>query len=376
MSTRESALTTCGDDPVADPCLPKLNSGQVAAADAELTGEAVQPWLATLFPGADGLQVTPLAADASTRRYFRAQWARSGSGDPASCIILVQEPWSAGTMPNFLAVGRHLQTCGVRVPQVYGVAPNTGWMALEDFGDRPLAVLWQDSSAAERLQWGCEAMRVLIAMHTAGTDPHNPDCPAFHLDFDVPKLLSELQFFRHHAIEGLWPYKLTDEARAEFDAACQPLCERLASQPRYFCHRDYHGWNLMAHHGTLGVLDFQDARMGPQPYDVVSLLVDRGTPELLGKEVSRALVEDYVQRFQAETGAVIDRSEFDMLFDLVAVQRCLKAIGTFAFMTVVQQRQQYHAYVPSTLAYVQPLLDRYDLLQPLNVWLQGYMPIL
>jgi aminoglycoside/choline kinase family phosphotransferase len=219
-------------------------------------------------------------------------------------------------------------------------------------------------------------MRVLIAMHTVGTDPHNPHCPAFHLDFDVPKLLSELQFFRHHAIEGLWQYKLTDEARAEFDAACQPLCERLASQPRYFCHRDYHGWNLMAHHGLLGVLDFQDARMGPQPYDVVSLLVDRGTPERLGKEVSTALVEDYVQRFQAETGAVIDRSEFDRLFDLVAVQRCLKAIGTFAFMTVVQQRQQYHAYIPSTLAYVQPLLDRYDLLKPLNVWLQGYMPVL
>jgi aminoglycoside/choline kinase family phosphotransferase len=60
----------------------------------------------------------------------------------------------------------------------------------------------------------------------------------------------------------------------------------------------------------------------------------------------------------------------------VAVQRCLKAIGTFAFMTVVNQRQQYHAYIPPTLAYVQPLLDRYDLLQPLNIWLQGYMPIL
>jgi hypothetical protein len=174
----------------------------------------------------------------------------------------------------------------------------------------------------------------------------------------------------------LWQCKLTDEARAEFDAACQPLCERLASPPRYFCHRDYHGWNIMVHHGTLGVLDFQDARMGPQPYDVVSLLVDRGTPELLGQEVSAALVEDYVQRFQAETGAVIDRSTFAMLFDLVAVQRCLKAIGTFAFMTVVQQRQPYHAYIPSTRAYVQPLLDRYDLLKPLNVWLQGYMPIL
>jgi aminoglycoside/choline kinase family phosphotransferase len=249
-------------------------------------------------------------------------------------------------------------------------------MVLEDFGDHTLAALWHDSSARVRLQWGREAMRALVAMHTAGTAPHNPDCPAFHLAFDVPKLLSELQFFRHHAIEGLWQCKLTDEARAEFDAACQPLCERLASQPRYFCHRDYHGWNLMAHHGTLGVLDFQDARMGPQPYDVVSLLVDRGTPELLGQEASTALVEEYVQRFQVETGAVIDRSEFDMLFDLVAVQRCLKAIGTFAFMTVVHQRQQYHAYIPSTLAYIRPLLDRYDIVKPLNALLQGYAPVL
>jgi aminoglycoside/choline kinase family phosphotransferase len=376
MSTRAAAVPTLGDYPVADGCLLKLNSGQVAAANAELTREVVQPWLDTLFPGVEGLQVTPLAADASTRRYFRARWARPGRADPASCIIMVSEPWDAQTIPDFLTVGRHLQTCGVRIPQVYGVAPDAGCMALEDFGDRTLAVLWQDSSAAARLQWGREAMRALIAMHTAGTDSHNPDCPAFHLAFDVPKLLSELQFFRHHAIEGLWQGKLTDEARAEFDAACQPLCERLASQPRYFCHRDYHGWNLMAHHGTLGVLDFQDARMGPQPYDVVSLLVDRGTPELLGQEASTALVEEYVQRFQVETGAVIDRSEFDMLFDLVAVQRCLKAIGTFAFMTAVHQRQQYHAYIPSTLAYIRPLLDRYDIVKPLNALLQGYAPVL
>jgi aminoglycoside/choline kinase family phosphotransferase len=116
--------------------------------------------------------------------------------------------------------------------------------------------------------------------------------------------------------------------------------------------------------------------MGPQPYDVVSLLVDRGTPELLGQEASTALVEEYVQRFQVETGAVIDRSEFDMLFDLVAVQRCLKAIGTFAFMTAVHQRQQYHAYIPSTLAYIRPLLDRYDIVKPLNALLQGYAPVL
>jgi aminoglycoside/choline kinase family phosphotransferase len=282
------------------------------------------------------------------------------------------DAWRLEERPDFLAVAHHLRASGVRVPHVYGTLPAAGWMCLEDYGDCSLAAVWQTASASECLLWGQRAVEALIQMHTTATQRHDPTCPAFRLAFDVPKLLSELQFFRQHALEMLWQHPFTTAEREAFDSACQPLCALLASQPRYFCHRDYHGWNIMAQGDKIGVLDFQDARMGPQPYDVVSLLVDRGTPTTLGDEVSNALVAYYIQRFQDESGQPISRQDFAELFDLVAVQRCLKAIGTFAAMHVVRQRSQYLAYISPTLAYLQPLLQRYEMLRLLDTFLRRY----
>jgi N-acetylmuramate 1-kinase len=214
-----------------------------------------------------------------------------------------------------------------------------------------------------------------VKMHTRGTQHSDPACPAFKLAFDVPKLLGELQFFREHAIAGLWQQTLTPSARDDLDAAFETLCALLASAPRYFCHRDYHGWNIMARNGAVGVLDFQDARMGPQPYDLASLLTDRGTPDLLGHALMTALLDYYIQCMEAETGWRTDRDAFHQLFDYVAIQRCLKATGTFAAMAVVRQRPQYLPYIPPTLAYLRPLLRRYDVLQPLAGLLQRHVPL-
>ena len=88
-----------------------------------------------------------------------------------------------------------------------------------------------------------------------------------------------------------------------------------------------------------------------------------------------ALIEYYLGRMQAETGQRLDREAFDQLFDYVAVQRCLKATGTFAAMAVVRQRPQYVPYIPPTLAYIRPLLRRYNVLQPLAGLLHRYVPL-
>lgn len=345
-------------------------------ADTTLTIPTVQALLQQLFPNAAGLpRMAPLAADASTRRYFRIQWEAPAAGCPASCVMMVCEPWPPQTTPDFLAVGQHLRAHGVRVPEVYGVAPPEGLMCLEDYGDRTLAGQWQESPATERLAWGQRAIDELVKMHTSGTQQADPACPAFGLAFDVPKLLSELQYFCEHAIEGLWQQALSPTARADLDAAFETLCTVLAAAPRYFCHRDFHGWNIMARDGAVGVLDFQDARMGPQPYDLASLLTDRGTPDLLGSALLAALIDYYIQRMQAEAGQRLDRDAFDRLFDYVAVQRCLKATGTFAAMAVVRQRPQYLSYIAPTLAYLRPLLQRYAALQPLAALLRRYVPL-
>lgn len=338
--------------------------------------ERMQSLLATLFPQAQSAPavMTALAADASTRRYFRVHWPEGPNMDPASCVMMVCAPWVATETPDFLTVGQHLRACGVSVPEVYGVAPDDGLMCLQDYGDRTLSAQWQERHTTYRLAWGYRAIDELIKIHTTATHRHDPACPAFQLAFDVPKLLSELQFFRQHAIEGFWQRPLSDDARAELDSAFATLCAVLASQQQYFCHRDYHGWNIMAHNNTAGVLDFQDARMGPQPYDLVSLLTDRGTPQLLGQDMLQEFLDYYMRQFEAVTGQRLDRTAFAELFDYVAVQRCLKAMGTFAMMHRVHQRSQYLPYLPPTLTYLYPLLQRYTPLRPLWILLSRYIP--
>ncbi|GIX47584.1 MAG: aminoglycoside phosphotransferase [Candidatus Tectimicrobiota bacterium] len=335
----------------------------------------VQAWLEQLFPHAPGPpHLTPLAADASSKRFWRARWSRPQAGLPASCVVMRLEPWEASQPPSFLSVGDHLRASGVRVPQVYGACPPAGLLCLEDFGDRTLAQQWRVASASGRREWGQRAIDELVKLHTAATRRDDPACPALHLAFDVAKFLEELHFFRQHALEGLWQRWLSPAEREAFTAACLPLCTVLAAQPRYFCHRDYHGWNLMATRHGIGVLDFQDARLGPQPYDLMSLLTDRGTPALLGDALLQALVAYYLRRMEAEEGRRIERAAFAELCDLVAVQRGLKAIGTFAYQATARARRHYLAYIPPTLAYVWPRLQRHGLLRPLAAVLRRYLP--
>ena len=341
-----------------------------------LTLERLQPFLPVLFPGThENPAFTPLTADASTRRYYRLHWAAPATGYPASCVVMHCDVWPVDDSTDFLTVGRHLRACGVRVPEVYGAQPEAGLICLEDYGDVSLAAQWQGGDSEHRLSWGRQAVDELVRMHTTVTQTIDPSCPAFHLAFDVAKLTSELQFFRTHAVEGLWEQSLGPNDCLAWESAFHALCDPLAGARRYFCHRDYHGWNIMVHDGSVGILDFQDARMGPQPYDLASLLTDRGTADMLTADGTAALIAYYLERWQAESGQQVDRAEFAWLYELAAVQRCLKAIGTFASMHVVRNRPQYLPYIPPTLAYLRPLMHRHELLQPLADLLRRFTPL-
>jgi N-acetylmuramate 1-kinase len=142
------------------------------------------------------------------------------------------------------------------------------------------------------------------------------------------------------------------------------LVDELAAEPRVLCHRDYHSRNLMVHAGQLFVIDFQDARMGPNTYDLVSLLRDSYVD----------LPETLVESLRDDFGAEVDESpvEFRRRFDVMAMQRNLKALGTFGFQAVSKANPVYAQYVPRTLRYVRDNLERnsrfsrlHDILAPL-----------
>ena len=119
------------------------------------------------------------------------------------------------------------------------------------------------------------------------------------------------------------------------------------------CHRDYHSRNLMLHEGRLYIIDFQDARMGPDTYDLVSLLRDSYV------DLPEQTVSELIAYFLALKGGARDRARPSaQRFHLMALQRNLKALGTFGYQTTARRNPVYIQYIPRTLRYVRDNLER------------------
>ncbi|HTU99684.1 MAG TPA: phosphotransferase, partial [Luteitalea sp.] len=119
------------------------------------------------------------------------------------------------------------------------------------------------------------------------------------------------------------------------------------------CHRDYHSRNLMLHRQKLYLIDYQDARLGPDTYDLASLLRDSYV------DLSDSMVNWLLAYFLALTGRPESEAEFRERFDVMSLQRNLKALGTFGYQTIAKQNPVYIQYMPRTLRYVRTNLARY-----------------
>ena len=121
------------------------------------------------------------------------------------------------------------------------------------------------------------------------------------------------------------------------------------------CHRDYHSRNLMLHDERLYIIDFQDARMGPDTYDLASLLRDSYV------DLPEQTVNELIAYFLALKGTTDPSQEtvFRERFDLMALQRNLKALGTFGYQTTARRNPVYIQYIPRTLRYVRDNLGRH-----------------
>jgi hypothetical protein len=292
-------------------------------------------------PGLRGAEVTRLAGDASNRMYFRL---RTGE-EETRILALLPSPFEPDELP-FLQVAELLRLVPWRIPEIYEVKGELGILLLEDLGDN----LLQEEAAA----CGCERKRalyrkavlMLAALQSRGRELENGKYLPFRIAFDASKFFDELVFFRTHFLEDLAGAKLRDAERGELDEDFHRLASELASQPYALCHRDYHSRNLIAGE-ELAVIDFQDARMGPRCYDLVSLLNDSYLAH--GEE----LWTEMRQLFASSTGADVVGE-----YDLAALQRNLKALGTFGYQIASRDNQVYRRYVGHTLGMVRANLER------------------
>jgi aminoglycoside/choline kinase family phosphotransferase len=199
-----------------------------------------------------------------------------------------------------------------------------------------------------------QAVELLVRMQSQATHSVDSTCPAYHRKFDVKKLMWELNFMLDYYVGEFCGSPLESSARKELREVFTPLCESLAAEKLYFTHRDYHSRNLMCDQGHLILIDFQDARMGPCQYDLVSLLKDSyvNIEDTLVEE----LIDYYILLKEKEEGQKVDRERFRDIFDKMSIQRNLKAVGTFAYQSVKKNNNRYEGFINPALGYVRKAL--------------------
>ena len=314
----------------------------------------IEQYLSETGLAARGAKVVPLTGDASDRRYLRVLLRDA----PSQVLAVYPQAFDVEQLP-FANVARLMAAMPVPVPAILGHSNALGILALQDLGDVTLQAHLGATTRAEHAALYRQAVTLIARMQQRGRDLASEQYLPYGIAFDVEKLTWELQFFVKHFLEAYRGATIAPLEREALSAELLHIAEELAAEPRVLCHRDYHSRNLMLHDGQLYIIDFQDARMGPDTYDLVSLLRDSYM------DFSEREVDELIAFFLALRGVGADRRGGDMQegqfrrrFDLMALQRNLKALGTFGFQTTTRGNPVYIQYIPRTLAYVRSNMER------------------
>ena len=312
-----------------------------------------------------------LKGDASDRNYYRAIFNLKSSPEMEKSIVIMQLA-KLEQNPDFNCIQKFLKKMDVPVPEIFYFDQALGLLFLMDCGDIHLADKLKEEPE-KALEWYQRAIEIIVTFHTSVTENIPADSPAHSLFFDEEKLTWEMDFMLQHYVDGLLMNTLEPDKKKETRLALITLCRELSKQDRFFTHRDYHARNIMIQNDKLTVIDFQDARMGPCQYDLVSLLKDSYIT--LEDPVREELVEFYLDRM-GQHGKKILRGSFYKIFDWMSVQRNLKAIGTFAYQYKILGNDRYLQYIEPTLNYVRHTLSKRQDLEFLIPILNSAIPTL
>lgn len=312
-----------------------------------------------------------LKGDASNRNYYRLNFHAKPSPEAKNSIVIM-ELEKLEKNPVFICMQKFLKKMNISVPDILHFDQELGLLFLMDCGDIHLSDKLTEEPQ-KTIDWYQKAIEIVVTFHTNVTENMTIDCPAHTLFFDEKKLMWEMDFMLQYYVEGLLMNLLEPDKKKKIRLALSKLCRELSQQDRFFTHRDYHSRNIMIHNDILTVIDFQDARMGPCQYDLVSLLKDSYI--ILEEPIREELLEFYLNRME-QNGKKIIRGPFYKIFDWMSVQRNLKAIGTFAYQYKVLDNDRYLQYIDPTLNYIRQTLSKRRDLEFLIPTLNSAIPTL
>ena len=308
--------------------------------------------------GLGDFTIAPASSDASFRRYFRATSGKT------SHIVMDAPPDKEDCGP-FLTVAAAMTGLGLNVPRILDADLDRGFILMSDLGSlHYLQAL--DEQNVDRLY--VDAMQSLHLLQAAKVE-HAP-IP----EYNRALLMREMEIFQDWYLARHLQVVVSDEISEILNRTFTFLADEALAQPRVWVHRDYHSRNLMVtESNNPGILDFQDAVIGPVTYDLVSLL--RDCYVRWPHERVRKWLQNYLAKGRsAGTLHGIEEKQFVRWFDLMGVQRHLKASGIFARLNYRDGKPGYLADIPRTLGYVADISASYPELTPLRELMESLAP--
>ncbi len=312
---------------------------------------------------------TPLAGDASARRYERLVDGPAG----VSAVLMDAPPSDVNDTRRFTAMTEHLQSFGFSAPEILSADHEAGFLLLEDLGDDLFARVASDRP---EIEFDIYARSVdLLAALAASPAPtvlaaDGEDIPI--PPYDAAFLSFEGAIFRDWWWAAAGPAPSPDVV-AEFDALLDEACAPVASARGALVLRDYHAENLIwlpARPGlaAVGLLDYQDARRGHPAYDLVSLLEDAR------RDVSPTMAARLRARYSDVADlSITERTEFDAAYAALGAQRNLKIVGIFARLWLRDGKPDYLSLIPRVWRHIRQDLSHPEL-SKLESFAAAYAP--
>lgn len=314
--------------------------------------------------------IAPASSDASFRRYFRIS-RKTGSFDPYSTgksLIVMDAPPPQENVEPFIYVSTLMAEIGINVPVVYEKNIADGFLLLSDLGSTQYLSVLTDKNV-DKL-YG-DALNTLFKLQKFG-----PRQSEFFPLYDSAFFQRELGIFSEWYLQKHLALSFSGTQASIVDDCYNVLIKSALDQPVVLVHRDFHSRNLMlTEPNNPGVLDFQDAVIGPVTYDLVSLLKDCYIEWPRDKVEAWCL--GYKNLIESE-GLIkpVDDEKFLRWFDLMGMQRHLKATGIFARLDQRDGKPDYLNDIPRTMSYVIDVSSRYNELNPFKDFLLTINPLL
>jgi aminoglycoside/choline kinase family phosphotransferase len=289
-------------------------------------------WLQNYF-GDSHFSLSKASDDASFRRYFRVK-------RQSQSLIIMDAPPDKENSQTFVEIAQLLRNNKVHSPSIFNADLSLGFLLIEDLGD---TTFLQKLTADTRLNLYKLAIDELLKMQRIKVDNQALK------KYDETLLNAELELL----IEWYLPQNIAQNSRNKLHVLFNQLIHNSLNSQQVFVHRDYHARNLMIIDETIAVIDFQDAVIGSNTYDLVSLLKDAYV------ELKPSEIQILLNYFYTKSQLKIDFLVFEKQFDLMGLQRHLKILGIFKRLSIRDGKNQYLNDIPLVKKYVLQMADKY-----------------